>query len=437
MGKLVSAGHELVSGEKKADTLIINTCAFIKPAIDEAMAEIRRAVKLKAKGEIKYVVVAGCLPQRRKIQNPKSKIQMKSQIPMSKVDAWIGAGSIDKIVEVVNNLENSPRSPVPASRFPSQLSCLFDSKTPRIKATPRHYAYIKIADGCNNCCTYCTVPSIRGKFKSRPIDDVVKEAKILAESGCKELILVAQDTTYYGKDLYGKFMLPALLKKLCKIKSLKWIRLMYTHPAHFTDELIKVIAEEKKIVKYIDLPLQHICDKILTKMGRGVGRRKIIDLIAKIRRSVPEIAIRTTFIVGFPGETEKESRELLNFIKKERFERLGVFTYFAEPGTPAALLRGQVPESVKKNRFHNAMRLQNWLSREMNEGKINTVICVLVNKVFDNSIIGRSYMDAPDIDGSVFIAPPSGGTKGIVPGDFVSVKVGRTTAYDLFGHLIT
>lgn len=438
MGKLASAGHQIVSDEKKADVLIINTCAFIKPAADEALQEIRRAVRLKDKGVVKYVIVAGCLPQRGKFQipNPNFQTNHKSQIPNG-VDAVVGAGSIDKIMEVVKNLENSPRSSVPVPQSPSQRSCLFNSETPRIKATPRHYAYIKIADGCNNRCTYCTVPSIRGPYKSRPIEDIVKEAKGLAKSGCRELILVAQDTTYYGKDLYGKFALPSLLKKLCGVKGLKWIRIMYTHPAHITGRLIKVIANEKKIVKYIDLPLQHICDSILQKMGRRTGRREIIALMAKIRRSVPGIAIRTTFIVGFPGEKGKEFKEFLDFIKKERFQRLGIFTYFAEPGTPAALLRGQVPEGVKKDRFHNAMRLQNKISGDLNEGKINTVIDVLVDKIEKGSIIGRSCMDAPDIDGSVFIAPPPGGAKGIVPGDFVRARVVGATAYDLFGRLVT
>jgi len=422
LGKLAAAGHEITNNERDADVLIINTCAFIKPAIDEAMSEIKRAIKLKQKGHIKYLVVAGCLPQRQKIK-------------MADVDAWVGSGNIDKIVDVVKNLGRSPRFPIPDTRSPSQRSCLFDHKTPRIKATPRHYAYIKIADGCDNRCTYCTVPNIRGPFKSRPTEDIVAEAKILARSGTKELILVAQDTTNYGTDLYSKLMLPALLKKLCRIPGLKWIRIMYAHPDHMTDELIKVIAKEKKIVKYIDLPIQHICDNILKLMGRRVSKRKIIDLIAKIRRSIPAITIRTTFIVGFPGETRSDFKELLDFIKKERFERLGIFAYSAEEGTPAANLRGKLPETVKISRFRQAMRLQNQISKKLNEEKRNKVFEVLVDSKAGKGFIGRTASDAPEIDGSVVISPPYGGH--IKVGDFVSVKVKRASAYDLFGALIT
>ncbi len=424
LGKLVQAGYQITNNEKNADVLIINTCAFIKPAIDEALAEIKRAAKLKERGFIKYIVVAGCLPQR-----------FKNDIcDIRKVDAFIGSGSIDKIVKLIDTIQ-FPRQP--RVIVSNNGSCLFDSETPRIKTTPKHYAYIKIADGCDNKCTYCTVPKIRGPYKSRQMTDLIKEAETLAKAGVAELILVAQDTTYWGKDLYGKYMLPKLLKRLCRIKGIKWIRLMYTHPAHFTDELIRLIAKEDKICKYLDLPIQHTCDKILRLMGRRVSRRKILSLITKIRRSVPGIALRTSLIVGFPGEKNKDFSQLLNFIQKERFERLGIFTYSPESGTPGALLRGQVPEGIKKSRYHQAMRLQNRISREQNKRITGKMIEVLIDRKANGTLVGRTSADAPEIDGSVFITLPSGRKKEFSPGEIVRVKITKAQAYDLFGALAT
>ena len=433
LGKLVHAGHEITNDEKKADVLIINTCAFIKPAIDEAMAEIRRAVKLKEKGYVKHVIVAGCLPSR--IEGKGLEVKGKRDA-LGRVDAFVSSGNIDKIVECVNSLEYPSHLLPHTSNLSSPGSLLFDWKTPRIKATPRHYSYLKIADGCDNRCSYCAVPKIRGKYKSRPIEDIVREAKLLGKSGTKELILIAQDTTYYGKDLYGEFALPKLLKKLCRISGLKWIRIMYTHPAHFTDELIKTMAKEPKIVKYIDLPLQHSCDKILGRMGRRVSGGQMIALIAKIRGSVPGIAVRTSLIVGFPSETAQDFDSLLDLIKKERFERLGIFVYSKEKGTPASSLRGQVPERLKKIRYHKAMRLQNRISRSINEEKINRAVEAMIDKRLGNGYIGRSYMDAPEIDGSVFMLPPGGGRK-FVPGEVVKMMVSKASAYDLFGKILT
>jgi ribosomal protein S12 methylthiotransferase len=434
LGKLVHAGHEITTIEKDADALIINTCAFIKPAIDESMSEIRRAVRLKEKGVIKFVIVAGCLPRR--LRDAKS--EARSAKILNKVDTMIGSGDIDKIVDVVNGLNKPFRLTPHTSHLASRGSCLFNWKTPRIKATPKYYSYIKIADGCDNRCTYCSVPSIRGPYKSRPIEDIINEAKVLAGSGTVELILVAQDTTYYGMDLYGKLMLPKLLKKLCAIKGLKWIRIMYAHPAHTTDELIKVIANEDMICKYLDLPLQHICDKILTQMGRIVSRPKIVDLIAKIRRSVPGMIIRTSVIVGFPGESKRDFEELSDFIQKERFERLGVFKFSAESGTSAFKMRGQVPERVKDRRFQRVMQLQGHISKELNRSRIGKTVEVLVENRSGNGFMGRTYADAPEIDGSVFISSPKGGRmKRISPGDVVGVKVNKANSYDLFGTLFT
>ena len=251
------------------------------------------------------------------------------------------------------------------------------------------------------------------------------------------MILVAQDTTYYGKDIYGKFMLSSLLKRLCRIRGLKWIRLMYTHPAHFTDELIKTIAKEKKICKYLDLPIQHTCDNILALMGRRVTGREISGLTRKIRRSIPGVVLRTSLIVGFPGESKKDFRRLLSFIEKERFERLGIFTYWAEIGTPANLMRGQVPEKVKRSRYQLAMRLQNRISEEQNKNKLNKVIEVMVDRITENGCVGRSFADAPEIDGYVVISSPNGENKEIIPGEVIRVGINGCSAYDLFGHPVT
>jgi ribosomal protein S12 methylthiotransferase len=432
LGKLVSAGHQITNDESDADVLIVNTCAFIKPAIDEAKAEIKRAVALKRRGTIKYVIVAGCLPQRMKFDKCLSKKET------SLVDCFIGSGGIDRINEYLKGISGSPDHRIPG--YPKKKSCLFDWKTPRVKVTPKHCAYIKIADGCDNKCTYCSVPKIRGPYKSRKMPDIIKEAKLLAESGVRELIIIAQDTTYYGEDVYGKFKLPALLKKLCRIKGIKWVRLMYAHPAHFSDKLIKTIAEEKKIVKYLDLPIQHVCDRILRLMGRRTTGRKIVDLIGKIRSSVPGIALRTSLIVGFPGETKRNFNELVKFIQKERFERLGIFTYSRESGTSGALLRGQVPEQIKKSRYHQAMRLQNQICRQINERKMGKVISVLIDRIENGRLIGRSPSDAPEIDGSVIISLPrlaGGRKKNLLPGEIVKVRVSKASAYDLFGSLVT
>jgi len=401
LGKFASAGHVITNSIRGADLLVINTCAFIKPAINEALREIRKAVSLKKKGIIKQVAVAGCLPARMKFDR---------SIPVECLEG------VDAVIDSLG---------------------LFDWKAPRIKATPGHYSYIKIADGCDNRCSYCTVPLIRGPYRSRRMKDILTEAEALARTGTRELILVAQDTTYYGSDIYGKPSLAKLLRKLCRIKRLKWIRLMYAHPAHVTDELIRTMAEEERIVKYIDLPLQHSCDKMLRLMKRRTSGEKIASIIRKIRRSMPDAALRSTFIVGFPGESEREYRKLLGFIKKERFDRLGIFTYFAESGTPAAKMRGQVPEGTKKSRYHRAMLLQNRISAERNRKEVGKVIDVIIDRVNGRNLKGRSGADAPEIDGSVSIKLPAGSKIKVFPGEVVKARITKSSAYDLFGKLVT
>ncbi|MCX5725837.1 MAG: 30S ribosomal protein S12 methylthiotransferase RimO [Candidatus Saganbacteria bacterium] len=415
LGKLCQAGYTLTNSKKHADVLLVNTCAFISDAKEEAIETILELAKGKKKNQ--KLIVAGCLPQRYK--------NLTKLLP--EVDGFIGSGSIDKIVELVRSVSQFKKPKILVSK---NSSCLFDHEIPRLKLTPPYTAYVKIADGCNNRCGYCAVPKIRGKYKSRPIESILKEVEQLAGAGVKEIIPVAQDTTYYGKDLYGKYMFAALLKKMAKIKGIEWIRIMYAHPAHVTDELIDLIAKEDKICKYLDLPIQHICDRILRSMRRGVAGQEITDLIAKIRRRVPGIAIRTSVIVGYPGEKEADFRELIDFIIKTRFERLGIFVYSKEEGTPAGKLGGQVPEKVKLARFEKIYKTQSQISRELGRKMIGKVIKVLVEEKNSRCSHGRTFMDAPDIDGSIKIK-----NKRLTPGEQIKVKVTRASTFDLQGIL--
>jgi len=409
LGKLASIGYGITGNIEEANIILINTCAFIQSAKQEAIDTILEVAVNKRKDQ--KLIVAGCLPQRY------SK-ELKKEMP--EVDLWIGSGSIDKIEEFIKK-----GNMVKVSK---QGSCLFDHKTPRVKATPPWYAYVKIADGCDNRCSYCAVPLIRGKFKSRPIDSIVKEAKGLAVQGLKELILVAHDTTMYGKDIYGKAKLAELLKRLSKIDGIEWIRIMYAHPAHISDELIKIMATEPKICKYLDLPIQHICDKILNCMGRGVSGKDITQLIIKLRRSIPNLSLRTSLIVGFPGESKEDFARLVKFVKKVKFERLGVFEYSEEEGTGAYHMRGKVPDHEKKARYQSLMKAQNRISKELQKKMIGKKVKVLVEKNLDRGSLGRSFMDAPEIDGSVLIKKSC-----ISPGEIVEAKITSSSAYDLTG----
>ncbi len=379
LGKFQSLGYQITNNLRSADIIIVNTCAFLKSARDEAIETIKKVNEQKKDGQKIYI--AGCLPK------------VASQLP-----------KVDGIIDSID---------------------LFDHKIPRVKATPPWTAYVKIADGCDNRCSYCLVPKIRGRFRSRKIEDILAEVKLLVEKGVKEIILVAQDTTMYGIDIYGKSMLSKLLKKLAKIDGLEWVRVMYTHPAHLTNDVIEIIATEDKICKYIDLPIQHICDRILGLMRRRVIRRDIEVLIEKLR-SIKNLAIRTSLIVGFPTETKEEFRELLDFIEGVRFERLGVFKYSREVGTPAYNLRGQVPEGEKVSRFRQVMLIQRKISKEFSKNMVGRSLKVLVEK----KGVGRSYMDAPEIDGSVITNNPK-----VTPGEFVNVKITGSKIYDLVGEI--
>jgi len=445
LGLLVDSGYKITNNQNEADIMIVNTCAFIGDARNEAFEIIGEMAKLKSQGKLKFLVVAGCLPKR-------DKNQLFDQF--EEIDAIVGPGSIDKIIHVLNELQRvepatesrhkvgtgcrGSKSPASGTakfirRFPIRkislldgTHCLFTHKTPKLKATPKYWAYIKIADGCNNRCSYCIVPSLRGKYQSRPMDSIVAEVKELVKNGLKEAILVAQDTTMYGTDLYGKPSLHILCKKLARIRGLEWIRIMYAHPAHVTDELIKTIKNEPKICRYLDLPIQHYCDNILRSMRRKVTSAKLRLLIQKLRREIPGVAIRTSVIVGYPNETEPDFNRLLGFIKGSKFERLGVFKYSREIGTPAAKMRGQIGERVKNKRFHKLMGLQREISRKSLKNMVGKVIRVLAD-----GRLGRSMMDAPEIDGVVKL-------NRIVPsGKIVKVKVTGSSDYDLSGTIFT
>jgi ribosomal protein S12 methylthiotransferase len=381
MTKLTEEGYTFTDIPAKADLILVNTCAFITPAKDEAIATIRKLAKWKKKGRCKYLIAAGCLPQRHKNEMPEL---------LPEVDAFIG----------------TPR------KFPEK------DKAKVVKATLPWFAYVKIAEGCNNRCSYCTVPRIRGRLKTKKMKNVLNEVKLLARNGVKEIIYVAQDTTVYPN-------FTTLLKKTAKIKGIHWIRLMYAHPAHVSDKLIEVMASEKKIVKYIDLPIQHACDKILAKMKRRYKRQDLENLIGKIRRRIPKAALRTSVIVGFPGEGETEFKELLDFIKKVKFDKLGVFTYWREEGTPASKMRGQVSEKEKSKRFNKIMQAQSLIAKERNTKLIGKTL----ETIIEGKNLGRSYMDAPEIDGQVFIK----NSKSLKPGEIVKVKITGAKIYDLIG----
>jgi len=412
LGLLVDSGYKITNNQNEAEVMIINTCAFIGEARDEAFEIIKETSKLKLKGTLKFLVVVGCLPKRYKNA-------LFDQY--EEIDAIVGPGRIDRIIQVLKSLGKQKRI-----SLLDGTHCLFTHKTPRLKATPNYYAYIKIADGCNNRCSYCIVPSLRGKYQSRPMESIISEVKELVKKGLKETILVAQDTTMYGTDIYGKPSLHILCKGLARIRGLEWIRIMYAHPAHVTDELIELMAKEPKICRYLDLPIQHSCDNILRSMRRRISADKLKCLIEKLRRKIPGIAIRTSVIVGYPGETNSDFNKLTAFIKEERFERLGVFKYSRESGTPAAKLGDQVGERIKDQRFHKLMRLQREISARSLKNMVGKII-----KVLAEGRIGRSYMDAPEIDGVVKL------NKSVPNGKIVSVKVTGSGPYDLSGILVT
>jgi len=424
-GKLREKRYKLSEKIDNSDIVIINTCGFIIDAVEESIEEILNLVKLKKEGKIKHIIVTGCLPQRYKDDN------LNQELP--EVDAFLGVGDLLEIDEVIKSVLQGEQiyKVCPEPKF------LYNHNTPRTILTPKHYAYIKISEGCQNNCFYCLITKIRGNHRSRKMEDIIEEVKMLSEKqNLYEIILIGQDTTLYGIDLYREYKLAELLKKLSllKLNNLRWIRLLYTHPAHYNDELIEVIANYPKICSYLDLPLQHINDKILRRMNRPIKKRDVISLINKLRDRISNLTLRTTFIVGFPGETDKNFEELLNFVKESRFERLGAFIFSREKGTPAYDFPLQIPMRIKKERLKELMLTQQSISKEINSFYMGKEIEVLVDEIKSGKpkiAIGRTKGDAPKIDGKVVIR---GGDKTQV-GRFIKVKVTEASEYDLVGEI--
>lgn len=420
LGLLAQNGHQMVDSEDLADIIVVNTCCFIHDAKEESIQTILEMAEYKKNGRLKALIVTGCLAQRYK-QEILDEIE--------EVDAVLGTTSYDKIVEVIEEALKGNKS---LELQDIDALPLVDAK--RLVTTGGHYAYLKIAEGCDKHCTYCIIPKIRGNFRSVPMERLLKEAEELVAQGVKELILVAQETTLYGKDIYGKKSLHILLKELCKIKGLRWIRILYCYPEEITDELIQVIKEEDKICNYLDLPIQHACDAVLKRMGRRTSKAQLIEIIEKLRREIPDIALRTTLITGFPGETKEQHEELMAFVDEMEFDRLGVFTYSPEEDTAAAKMPEQVEESVKEDRQAELMELQQEIAFELAENMIGREVTVMIEgKVADeNAYVGRTYMDAPNVDGLIFVET----NEKLMSGDFAKVKVTGALEYDLIGEII-
>ena len=418
--RIRNAGYKLCEDIAMADVAIINTCGFIESAKQESIEEILELSELKKEGKIKAIIVTGCLAERYKEE-------VMKEIP--EADAVVGIGANDDIVKIIDEVLQGKKQQC----FPDKL--LLPLEGGRIQSTPYYYAYLKIAEGCDNHCTYCAIPMIRGKFRSRKMEDIIAEAKHLAEKGVKELVVVAQDTSLYGKDIYGELMLAKLLKKLCEIDGIRWIRVLYCYPDKITDELLQVMAEEEKIVKYLDLPLQHCNGRVLKTMNRKGNKEELVELIAKIREKVPGIVLRTTFIAGFPTETEEEFAELENFAKEVRFERVGCFAYSQEENTPAAKLEPQIPEDVKERRAEIIMENQQEIMEEFCQKLDGKTIEVLVEGYdqYAECFFGRSAWDAPEVDGSVFFTVTG---RKPAPGEFVKVKIDDFLNCDPIGEMV-
>lgn len=414
-----AAGCEIVDYVDGCDVVIVNTCGFIDDAKKEAIENILDMVELKKEGIISKIIVTGCLAQRYKDE-------IVTEIP--EVDAVVGIGANGDIVKTIEEVMSGVDT---IEKYPPRVDLPLEGQ--RILTTPQYWAYLKIGEGCSNRCTYCTIPSIRGNMRSRSMENVIEEAKQLAESGVKELILIAQDTTSYGLDLYGELKLPELLNELCKIDSIEWIRLLYCYPDRITDELIETMKKQDKVVNYIDLPLQHADDKILKAMNRRGDQAMIRNVIEKLRTEIPDVVIRTTFIVGFPGEGEDEFENLAVFVNEIEFDRLGVFTFSAQEGTPAYDMEDQVEEDVKTRRGEIIMQDQYSIMEEKNNEKIGKTYKVIVEDYdgYSDSYTGRTYMDAPEIDGLVRFTSD----RDLDIGDFAEVEIFDVEDYDLIGEV--
>lgn len=420
LGLLEKEGHTFTDDETEAEVIIINTCCFINDAKEESINTILEMAEYRKTGPCRALIVTGCLAQRYSRE-------ITEEIP--EVDAVIGTTAYDALPEILEKALKGQKEQKLES-----LNRLVRPKAGRQLTTGGHYAHLKIAEGCDKHCTYCIIPRIRGPYRSVPMEELLKEAADLADQGVKELILVAQETTLYGLDLYGEKRLPVLLRELCRIKGLRWIRLQYCYPEEITKELIQVLQEEPKLCRYLDLPIQHASDPILKRMGRRTTRADLEQIIADLREALPDICLRTTLITGFPGETEEDHRELMSFIDTCEFDRLGVFTYSQEEDTPAAQMPGQIDEEVKENRQAELMELQQEIAFEKAEAMKGRELEVLIEGRVsgENAYVGRTYRDAPDVDGYIFINTE----ETLMSGDFAKVRVTGACEYDLIGELI-
>ena len=420
LGLLASRGYEMTDDEAEAEVIVINTCCFIHDAMEESIQNILDMAEYRKSGQAKALIVTGCLAQRYRQE-------ILDEIP--EVDEVLGTTAFDRILDAVDAALSGERGVMLAD--PDALPL---PETKRLVTTGGHYAYLKIAEGCDKHCTYCIIPSLRGRFRSVPMERLIKEAQELADQGVKELILVAQETTLYGKDLYGEKSLHILLKKLCEISGIRWIRILYCYPEEITDDLIRVMKEEPKICHYLDIPIQHASDGILKRMGRRTSKQELIDIVGRLRKEIPDICLRTTLITGFPGETQEQHEELMQFVDEMEFDRLGVFTYSPEEGTPAAAMPDQIAEEVKEERQAELMELQQEIAFDAAEDmKGREVLVMIEGKVADeNAYVGRTYKDAPNVDGLIFINTD----EELVSGDFARVKVTGALDYDLIGELL-
>ena len=420
LGLLNKDGYSFTDDENEADIIVINTCCFINDAKEESVNTILEMAELKKTGKCKALIVTGCMAQRYKQE-------IIDEIP--EVDGILGTSTYDEISAVLKKALGGEHG---VSCF-HDLNALPEVQTERMLTTGGHYAFLKIAEGCDKHCTYCIIPSLRGNYRSVPMERLLKEAESLAEKGVRELILVAQETTLYGVDLYGKKMLPELLHRLAQIAGIYWIRIQYCYPEEITDELIETIRTEEKICHYLDIPIQHASDNVLRRMGRRTNQAQLREMISKLRTALPDIALRTTMIAGFPGETEEDHEEVMRFVDEMEFERLGVFAYSAEEDTPAAAFPDQIDQEVKEERRDEIMELQQEIAFEKSESMVGRVLDVMIEgKVADEpAYVGRTYMDAPGVDGYIFVNTG----EAMMSGDFVRVKVTGSSDYDLIGEV--
>ena len=437
LGLLNEAGYRVAQEESEADAIVVNTCCFIHDAKEESVETILEMAEWKKKGRLKALIVTGCMAQRYQDE-------IQQEIP--EVDAVIGTTGYTEIVPILDEIlaeaeASQKEAAVEEPKEKSFVNCcpsidllpasLADK---RVVTTGGYTAYLKIAEGCNKRCTYCIIPYIRGHYRSFPMEDLLEEARKLAEGGVKELILIAQETTVYGMDCYGRKALPELLTKLCEIEGIEWIRILYCYPEEITDELIAVMKKEKKICHYLDIPIQHSEDTILKRMGRRTNRAELVSLVEKLRKEIPDIVLRTTLITGFPGETEEEFKNMVDFVDSMEFDRLGVFPYSAEEGTKAAEMDGQITEEVKESRRDEIMALQQEISADKAASRIDDEMSVLIEGYLyeDDIYIGRTYMDAPKVDGNGFVRAE----EELISGDIVPVRITGANEYDLMGDVI-